>query len=261
MKFGAMNNPMIDVTEEIALFSDLGFDYIDLTLEPDETYSGTISVKKITKALNSAGMTAVGHTAWYLPIASPFPEFRHLAIRELERCLKVFRDMGVHKMNLHPQTKVALHNEDWIIAQNVDALAELVDIADSMDMFIMLENMPAMSRASQLKPMMEAVPNTKLLLDVGHANLDTPFNRSEELLANWGDRLAHVHLSDNRGGHDDEHLPLGVGNINWLWVARLLKNVSYDDTVTIEVFGDDEDYLVMSRRKFEQLWQSLAEER
>ena len=256
MLFGAMNNPMIDVVEEIALFADYGFDFLDLTLEPEETYSGSIGVNKVARALASANMRAIGHTAWYLPVASAFPEFRAAAVREFERCMRVFRDLGVERMNIHPYTRVPLHDEDWIIAQNVEALARFVDLGGKLKVRVMVENMPHFSRVSQLKPILDAVPEAEFLLDVGHANLDTPYNRSEELLANFGPRLGHVHVSDNRGGHDDTHLPLGVGNINWLKVVRLLKNTGYDRTVTVEVFGDDDDYLVMSRDKLKRLWET-----
>lgn len=256
MRLGAMNNPMIDIVEEISLVADLGFDFIDLTLEPEETYSATINIKRVTKALDESKLGIVGHTAWYLPIASAYPEFRELAIKELERCLRVCRDLGAQKMNIHPYTRVPLHDEEWVIGQNVEVLAKLVDIAKKMKMIVMVENMPNFSRAAQIRPIMEAIPEVQLLLDVGHANLDTPYNRTEELLANFGERLGHVHVSDNRGGHDDQHLPLGVGQINWLKVVRLLKNAAYDGTITIEVFGDDDDYLLMSREKLRKLWDS-----
>lgn len=248
---------MIDTVEEINLFSDLGFDFIDLTIEPEETYSATIDVKKIIKALNNVNMGVVGHTAWYLPIASPFPEFRELAIKELERCMRVCRDIGITKMNLHPHIKAPLHDENWVIAQNIDALARLVNSAKKLDMKIMLENMPHFSRVAQLKPILDAVPEALLLLDIGHANLDTPYNRSEELLAHFGNRLGHVHISDNRGGKEDEHLPLGVGTIDWGRKIRLLKNVGYDGTITLEVFADNDEYLVTSRKKIAQLWESI----
>lgn len=254
MQYGAMNNPMIDIIEEINIIADLGFDFIDLTMEPEETYSVDMNVDKVRKALDRTGLGIVGHTAWYLPVASAFPELRELAIKELERCLKVARDLGARKMNMHPFIKVPLHDEEWIIAQNIEALSRLTDLAKTMDMTMLIENMHGFSRVSQFKPIMEAVPDAELLLDVGHANLDTPYNRSEELLANFGNRLGHVHVSDNRGGHDDMHLPLGVGNVNWLKVVRMLKNVGYDQTITLEVFGDDEDYLVMSRDKIRKLW-------
>jgi sugar phosphate isomerase/epimerase len=54
------------------------------------------------------------------------------------------------------------------------------------------------------------------------------------------------------------HLPLGVGNINWAKIVKALKNAGYDGTITIEVFGDDDDYLIMSRNKLKRLW-DLAE--
>ena len=256
MLLGAMNNPMIDITDEISLISDLGFDFIDLTLEPEETYSETINTRRVIKALDQTELGVVGHSAWYLPIASAFPDFRDLAMKELERCLKVCRDLGAQKMNIHPYTRVPLHDEDWVISQNVETLAKLVDVAKKLKMSILVENMPHFSRAAQIGPILEAIPEAQLLLDVGHANVDTPYNRTEELLANFGDRLGHVHVSDNRGGHDDQHLPLGVGNIKWLKIVRLLKNSAYDGTITIEVFGDDDDYLLMSRKKMRKLWDS-----
>jgi len=106
-----------------------------------------------------------------------------------------------------------------------------------------------------MKPLLEIVPGTQMLIDVGHANLDTPYHRAEELLANFGHRLGHVHVSDNRGGHDDLHLPLGVGNIDWLQVTRAIKNTGYDETITVEVFGDDDDYLRLSLNKIKYLWE------
>ncbi|MHB9035636.1 MAG: sugar phosphate isomerase/epimerase family protein [Armatimonadota bacterium] len=250
-----MNNPMVDIVEEIAIMADLGFEFLDLTLEPDETYSAKLDVEKTAKALADAELDIVGHTAWYLPIASPFPELREAAIRELERCMRVFGDLGADRMNVHPQTTVPLHEEGWVIAQNIDALARLVDMGKELHIKVMLENMPRFSRVAQIKPILEAIPEAELLLDVGHANLDTAHNFSEELLAHFGERLGHVHIHDNRGGKDDMHLPLGVGNINWLKIVRALKNANYDGTVTIEVFGDDDDYLVMSRDKLKYLWE------
>ncbi len=255
MRFGAMNNPTIDVLEEIASFRDLGFDFIDLTLEPEQTYSATIRTDVVVNALERAGMFAVGHSAWFLPVASPFPEFRELAIRELKRCARVLRDLGVNKMNVHPHKNVPLRTEEWIIAQNMDAIARLADYGREMGVTILVENMPGFSRVSQMKPLLEIVPDTQMLLDVGHANLDTPYHRAEELLANFGHRLGHVHVSDNRGGHDDLHLPLGVGNINWMRVTRLIKNTGFDETITVEVFGDDDDYLRMSLNKMKYLWE------
>lgn len=56
MLIGAMNNPMKDVVEEIEGFASDGFDFIDLTLEPDLAYSANIPVKKIKQVLEKAGL-------------------------------------------------------------------------------------------------------------------------------------------------------------------------------------------------------------
>jgi sugar phosphate isomerase/epimerase len=151
---------------------------------------------------------------------------------------------------------VPLHDEQWIIEHNVAALGQLVVAGRMMGIDVLLENMPGFSHVHQLKPILDAVPEAAFLLDVGHANLDTPYNRTHELLEAFGTRLRHVHVSDNRGGHDDMHLPLGVGNIKWPEIVAELKSVGYDEAMTLEVFGDDDDYLVLSRQKIRGLWEN-----
>jgi len=252
-----MNNPMIDVVTEIEAVAELGFDFIDLTMEPQAAYSGTFKPKEVRKALDRTGLGVIGHTAWYLQIASPFPEIREAVARELERSLRNFRDIGAELMNIHPHTIAPLHDWDWIISQNIETLSRLVSLGERIGMKVMLENTAHFSRAIEIRRILDAVPGSGFHLDVGHAHLDTPYNRSEELVANFGDRLWHVHVSDNKGGHDDLHLPLGVGDINWAWIVKLLKNAGYDGSITIEVFGDDPDYLLMSRDKLRHLWDTV----
>jgi sugar phosphate isomerase/epimerase len=252
-----MNNPMLEVVEEIELFAELGFEFIDLTLEPAAAYAPELDIRAVKDALKHAGLGIVGHTAYYLPIASPFPDVRESAVREMEKCLRVFHELGATMMNVHPHTKIPLHRDDWIRDQNIAALDRLNTHARRYGMQVIVENTPDFSRVMQLRPLFEAIPELGFHLDVGHANLNSPYNRSEELITNFTERLVHVHVSDNRGGHDDLHLPLGVGNINWAWAVKLLKNAGFDGTITIEVFADDEDYLLMSRDKLRKLWDTV----
>jgi sugar phosphate isomerase/epimerase len=257
MLLGAMNNPMRDVVEEIETIAGYGFDFIDLTMEPQAAYSATFPTREVRKALDRTGLRVVGHTAWYLQIASPFPEIREVVVREFERDLRMFNELGVKIMNMHPHTNAPLQDWDWILDQNIAAISRVVDLANRLNMKVMIENTPTLSRAIDLKRIMDAVPEVGFHLDAGHAHLNTTYNRSEELLANFGDRLMHVHVSDNKGKHDDLHLPLGVGNINWAWIVKLLKNVGFDAGITIEVFGDDPDYLLISRDKLRKLWDTV----
>ena len=61
-------------------------------------------------------------------------------------------------------------------------------------------------------------------------------------------RIGHVHASDN-SSRDDEHLPVGVGTIDFPEFVKALKGIGYDDTITLEVFSRDRDYLRISREK------------
>lgn len=258
MQTGAMNNPMLDVIEEIERFARLGFEFIDLTLEPQAAYAETINVKETRRALERTGLDVVGHTAWYLPFASPFATLRECAVREMEKALRTFRELGANMVNLHPHTSVPLHSTEWISNQNIDAITRVQGIAKRLGILLIVENTPYFSRVLQLRPIFEAVPDVGFHLDVGHANLDSPYNRTEELVANFSDRLKHVHVSDNKGGRNDLHLPLGVGNINWRWVISILKNAGYDGPITAEVFGEDDEFLVMSAERIRRLWQDVA---
>ncbi|NJN67583.1 MAG: sugar phosphate isomerase/epimerase [Chloroflexaceae bacterium] len=65
--------------------------------------------------------------------------------------------------------------------------------------------------------------------------------------------MVHVHLSDNRLRRDD-HMPLGAGRIGWPRVIQLIQKTGYDDTITLEVFSTDPDYVLLSARKVREWW-------
>jgi sugar phosphate isomerase/epimerase len=255
MQIGAMNNPMTDVIKEIRSYAECGFDYIDLTLEPQAAYSATLPVKRVKQELESAGLGIVGHSAYYLPIASSFPDLRECAIAEIMRDIDVFAELGASKVNVHPFVSVPLHENRWIREKNIDAFRRLLEHAKTYGIKLMLENMPPMFNTPRdLSQVFTAVPDLGFHLDVGHANLESDHNLTVELASVFGDRLEHVHFSDNNGGDLDLHLPLGVGKIDWTWIVHILKRVGYDGTITLEVFAHDREYLMISRDKLLKLW-------
>jgi sugar phosphate isomerase/epimerase len=102
-------------------------------------------------------------------------------------------------------------------------------------------------------------PSLQLTYDTGHANLgENGTIRSNELVKRFGDRIGHVHLSDNRGMHD-EHLSLGSGNINFRQLAHDLNSLNYESTVTFEVFDGDRQMLAKSREYWEKLRKDCSE--
>lgn len=255
MRIGAMNNPMTNVIDEIECYARLGFDFIDLTLEPQAAYGGTLPTTEVKSALQNTGLDIVGHTAFYMPIASPIPNVREAALREMERDIEVFRELGATLVNVHPYLIAPLHDTRWVRETNIASLQRLLAYAQRFEMKLMLENVtPHFNTPRDLSMVFAAVPELGFHLDVGHANLEVEHNMTVELASLFFDRLEHVHFSDNNGGSLDLHLPLGVGKIDWKWIVHILKRVGYDRTITLEVFAHDREYLKISRDKLRKLW-------
>jgi sugar phosphate isomerase/epimerase len=256
MLVGAMNFPGRSVLKEIHRIHEDGFDFVDLTIEPPVAWKA--DGKEAGRLMSDLGLQAVGHTAYYLPIASPWPEMRVLARDLFRRCLDTFRDAGVQRVNVHPDQRVPLHQRAQVRAQNAAAIADLAEDAAARGLTLMVENLDrTFADVADLAPLFDAVPELGFHLDIGHANLRLGVggeNRAAALLDAFGDRLAHVHVSDNRGGADDLHLPLGAGTIDWKGSIRLLKEHGWDGTVTLEVFSREREYLRLARRLWLEWW-------
>lgn len=251
-----MNFPGRSVLKEIHRIAEDGFDLVDLTLEPPAAWLP--DGKEVGRLAGDLGLKMVGHTAWHLPIASPFPEIQEQAREMYRRGLDCFADAGVELVNVHPDQRIPMHNRQQVVKKNAEALGLLTQDAAQRGITLMVENLDRMfSDVEDLQGLLDAVPELSFHLDVGHANLRLGMggqNRTPALLDAFGERLAHVHLSDNRGGDQDLHLPLGAGTIDWRKMIGALKGAGYDGTVTLEVFSREREYLKVSRRLLLQWW-------
>jgi len=255
MLIGAMNHPANDVLTEIEWMAGLGLGFIDLTLEPPAAASWRVDPAAIRRALDRHGMAVVGHTAFYLPLASAFEKIRCAALESLQQCLEVFSQIGVKWMNLHPDRNTPMHDRRFFIRRNLETFRELLPVAQRCGVGLMIENLPGCyNTARELGELLDPIPELGLHLDIGHANLMVPKNTTGEILAAYGDRVRHVHLHDNKGGHEDLHLPLGAGNIDVRRAIGALRKSGYDGTITLEVFTPDKHYLAYSRDVLRQIW-------
>ena len=258
MLIGTMNHPGSNLIEEIRWMADLGLEFLDLTLEPPMAGSWQIDPERIRTELERRRMAVVGHTAYYLPLASPIEDLRRAAVLELRRCLRVFSEVGARWMNIHPDRFAPFHDRAYFIRRNLETLRDLLPDSEKYGVGIMLENLPGQfNSVAQLRELLDPLPQLGLHLDFGHANLQVPYNTADEMLREFGGRLRHVHLHDNRGGNDDLHLPLGAGDIDIAGVVRGLKRTGYDGTITLEVFTRDKHFLAYSRDRLRQAWEEI----
>lgn len=259
MLIGTMNHPGRDLMKEIEWIAGMGFDFLDLTLEPPQALASEVRVRELDAALKDRGLKVVGHTAYYLPLCSPFEGLRRAAVEQLKLCLEVFSKLGTEWMNLHPDRQAPFNDRPYIIERNLETIRELLGVAKNLGMGLMVENLPnGFNTAEEMGELLDPVPELGLHLDIGHANLMVYQNTTEELLQRYGKRLRHVHLHDNKGGSADLHLPLGTGNIDAGRYVRFLQAIGYDGTISLEVFTPDRRHLAYSREQLLRMWNECA---
>lgn len=251
MNFGMMNHPAALLENEIHSAQALGFDFLDLTLEPPETGTEKFGVTKARAALEKTGLFVVGHTGWHLPGNAAYPEVRRGVTESLVWAARHFGSLGAGTMTYHIHGAFAKYSGlAAAIRAQTEVLKPVIEIAGELGITVVLEHINAFPEQFEiLDGLFEKLDALGFHLDVGHANLSpNRENQTEKFLKKYGSRLKHVHVSDNRGKNDD-HLPLGVGTVDWTRIAALLKEFGYIGTMTLEVFSADTEYVSVSLKK------------
>jgi sugar phosphate isomerase/epimerase len=258
MKIGAMNHPARNPLEEIDWFGRHGFDFVDFTLEPPAADPDQIDPRAIRAALERHRLGVVAHTAWFIPIGSPFRTVREASLTEFRRALRAAQQIGATVMNTHYGKGPGFFANEQVIDWHAEVLGRLCQEAAEAGVTIVLEHVPhgGATQLENITAIMDRVPLLRFHLDSGHAKLERGPDRWDEYLDRLGNKLLHVHLSDN-DGTADQHLPLGATRhpvTAWPKHIKKLKATGYDGTITLEVFASHREYLLLSRDLLRKWW-------
>lgn len=265
MRCGAMNHPARPVLDELAEIAALGFDYLELTLDPPEAHHAQIRKMraKLRRELKRLGMGVICHLPTFVSLADLTDSIRKASLGEVLASLEVAADLRTEQVVLHPAHIAGMGPFVMDLSRRhaFDSLAAIAARADELGLTVCLENMFPRARfcvePDEFQLVFEQFPNLRLTLDIGHGCIGSPRGkRVKQFIAQFAERIGHLHVSDNFGKQDD-HLPLGAGSIPYADILGLLKKAGFGRTVTFEVFTDDRQYLLCSRRKFEDQWSSL----
>lgn len=255
MQLGMMNDPRQDAIAEARWAAANGFEFLDLTIEGPGATLEQIDAAELRTVLNETGLGVVGHTAWYLPFASPMAQVRQATVACVAETFDLFASLGTRYVNVH----IPMGGDFIPFFPRADSLrwvgecfAQLAERAAPYGLQVMVEHPPDPSiGVDAIKSVLACDARLGFHLDVGHANIGN--NALSKLLDAFGPRLVHVHFSDNRGRHDD-HMPLGAGRIDWPFTISQLKQHGYDGTITLEVFSSNRQLLLLSAQQTRQLW-------
>ena len=263
MKYGAMNLPTKPLLQEIEEIGKLGFDYIELTIDAPESTPAKIlkDRERITDLLSSCNLEIVGHLPTFISIADLYESIRQASIDETIRALEAGVAVGIEKFVLHPGTIRGIGKQVKEKANKYadKSLAQIIKKASELKVLLCLENMfpetHGPTEPFEFEKIFSKYPELRFTLDIAHAHIGTNKNRSPEFIKRFSSKLFHIHISDNYG-REDNHLPIGAGMIYFGRIFKELKMIGYNETITLEVFSRDRDYLTMSKNKVMQLWDS-----
>jgi sugar phosphate isomerase/epimerase len=265
MLYGGMNSPVKPVLKQLETIAELGFDYLELTMDAPQTHHSMIRQQKneILRTLNRFKMQLVCHLPTFVSTADLTESLRKASLNEVLQSLEVATDLQPLKVVLHPSQFVGLslavmdqaEKHAWM------SLEAIVERADQLGLCLCIENMfpstHSLVEPEDFYPVFERFPSLRMTLDIAHAHIQSKgCRRTLDLIDRFGDRIEHVHASDNFG-REDIHLPIGAGTLEFPKILKALKERGYDKTLTLEVFSKDIDYLKISKEKLIKLLTDL----
>lgn len=261
MQYGAMNFPIKPIIDELTDIADLGFDYLELTMDPPQAHYSTLrqQLPEIVGVLRAQHMSVICHLPTFVSTADLTDSIRQASLQEMFHSLEVAAELGASKVVLHPGHIGGLGSYvmETALAHCNHSLAAIIERAQALGLCVCLENMFPRCRAfvepDDFVDIMQRFPDLKLTLDIGHANIGAQSGRRIlRFIKKFGPRIGHLHVSDNFGQRDD-HIPLGSGAIDFVKIAQAIKKCGYDDTATLEIFSEDRQALVQSRDRFDEM--------
>ena len=256
MIIGCPNHPRKDLLEEARWIGENGFQFLDLFLEPDLALPEKVDVRALRWVLEAQGLPLVGHTAWYLPFGSPFPELRKQAVEIVCGHLPFLQELGCPSLTIHAHWAASIFSDSECVGFQLLSIERLLRETDRFGVSLLYEPLPSpRDTLENLAGIVSRFPELKIHLDLGHAHVCNL--RPEAFFLRFPGRVAHIHVHDNDGVRD-LHLPPGTGSIDWVGTLRQVRS-HYDGTITLEVFSRDRDYLLLARKKLEQYWREAGD--
>ncbi len=216
--------------------NNLGFECVEIPCQnPMYAGWGTTKAKKTTRRIKDILSTMdVGvsiHGPYHdLNISSLNIRISNETVRQINEAIDVAVQLNSKIVVAHPgyisSRKYRRENVFNLLLKNFSRIAKH---AEDTGVTLCMENLASKPKAmgdniTDIKRIINAINsrNFRLCLDSAHAN--TTGMEPREFASKLREYVAHVHISDNTG--NNEHLPIGMGNINFNEFLHALKPYS-----------------------------------
>jgi len=243
----------MDVAESLEWAASAGFEFVELMLDGPfarERLAERGAIGAIADAFGESSLDLVCHLPFAVDIGSPFTPVRGGSVAELIASLDLVTKLGGEKAVFHPSARawdLGWTNDD-LSGFVLESVREVALAARERDIEPCVENVIDGPYSIDGFDRLLTETDAQMTFDTGHARL-AGFSDADSaaFLDSHRERVSHVHLSDNRGG-SDEHLPVGLGTIDFETVLAPLIDSEWSGTMTHEVGTTDHAYVAESKR-------------
>lgn len=238
-----------------------GFAMVEVCSSPDHLdYHDAKAVAEAAALVDRLGVEPYSFHAPFaeaIDITSLDPATREYSGGEIRRAVEAAARLGVRHFVLHPGPERPLDpepGERLIRLRNAASVLDpIAEYCHRLGVMLVLENMLPHLLFGNVQDTLWILGALRSLsvgtcLDTGHAFLSREFDRVTYKLSG---HLALIHASDNHGERDD-HLPPGMGTIEWERFFLGITRTSFRGAIIMELAGrdggDDEELLGRARQ-------------
>ncbi|GEM83692.1 sugar phosphate isomerase/epimerase family protein [Meiothermus hypogaeus] len=221
-----------DLAAQLGLFLEITYDQHEM----DPRLPGARELAEMGRAAGVGFTLHLPFVDWN--IASLVPPMQRLSLERTQRAILFGAEIGAECGVLHtglvplrlPEAVAQAHR---LLNSTLEKLELAIPVAlENLGLF----QTDLLETPAELLALLEAHPRYGFCLDVGHAQIQQGPSGPQTYQRLLGHRLIHLHLHDNHG-HQDEHLPCGMGTVDWAWVREALGG--FAGTATLEVTGGE----------------------
>ncbi len=243
--------------EAVRWAADEGFDFVELLLDGPYARERIADRRGTMRAtLADAGRDIVVHLPFAVDPGSPFTPVREGAVAELVAGMDLAVDLGAETVVFHPSSDA--WDLGWTAAERREfvhaGLDDLIPAARARGLDPCVENVvSSYYDVTTFPELLERYPDASMTFDTSHALLaGADETATAAFLREHADRIGHLHLVDTRGG-GDEHLPVGMGRIDFAAALAGLSDAGWSGTATLEIGTEDYDTIALGKRHVDEL--------
>ena len=206
------------------------------TLNPDR-------VERLNELRSSHGLQYSVHSPYSdTNLCADDSHIREAIIERVERSIRYASTLEARCIVVHPGWTTATEKfnkgRGWQL--NLASMNRLIKTSEEHGVNLLVENVPppnpylfvTVADLERFYRDIDTAPG--MVLDVGHSNLQ---GETIKFLDRFGDRIKHIHVSDNTGDVD-RHLPIGCGSIEWPRVIEAVRGTGFDGWLVVESYSE-----------------------